>query len=81
MTPTGSILFVSPLRRRARTVERELQYAIEERDRVGGDVSAMTALSFRLLRQYHVPAWAHGVRVERTGLFQHAVIATVEVGR
>jgi hypothetical protein len=67
------ILFVSPLRRRAREVERALQYAIDERDRVGGRVDAMTALTFRLLRQYKVPVDVHEVRVERVGLFQQAV--------
>jgi hypothetical protein len=74
------ILFTSPLRRRAREVEGDLQAAIEERDRVGGDISEMSPIHFRCLRQYRVPDWAHGVRVERAGIFQHAVVATEERG-
>ncbi len=70
------IVYVSPFRRRAREVERQLQEAIEERDGAEG----LSPVSFRLLAEYGIEDWAHGVRVERAGLFQHAVVATEERG-
>jgi hypothetical protein len=56
------IIAVTPFRRRARTMEREIQHAL--------DTHQPTSL----------PDWVHGVRVEKAGLLQWAVVATENRG-
>lgn len=60
-------VFVTPYRRRARKVERELQaYADGDRSGPPGDVP--------------FPEWAKGARVEHVGWFSWIVTATEERG-
>lgn len=66
-------------RRVARDRERELQALL---DRVyDGGVPDPTKVSERVaLRDARVPEWARGVRVEKAGMLQYAVVATEHKG-
>lgn len=59
------VISVHRLRRVARKKERELQYDLD-----GGHSRIDLGL----------PAWTNGVRVEKAGFFQHAVVATSRKG-
>lgn len=76
--PNGNaIVYVTPFRRRARAVERELQAAL---DRYAE--GRATPEDFHLTHgEYSVPDWAEGVRVEKAGRLSWAVVATPERGR
>lgn len=63
------VLSVHKLRRRARAKERRLQ-AVLNRDPTAAQLLAAG-----------LPLWAEGVRVEKAGLFQWAVVATIHRGR
>jgi hypothetical protein len=65
------ILSVHFLRRRARSRERYLQPLLELRANTGRALPPGAG---------DVPVWARGVRVEKAGLFQWAVVATEERG-
>ncbi len=58
------IISVHRLRRSARKVERDLQSALE------------TSTQSTTGPLVGLPAWAKGVRVDRAGFFQYAVVAT-----
>lgn len=69
------VISVHFLRRRARAIERELQRDLDNRQGIGWrDVRAD-------LEAAGVPPWANGVRVEKAGPFQWAVVATSDRGR
>lgn len=77
MADRFKILKVTPVRRRARRLERELQEALD----LHWDISEPTDWPTRnLLDRYDVPDWAHGVKVESAGPFSHAVVATEQRG-
>lgn len=59
------ILYVTPFRRRARKMERQIQAALDE----GRAPDLVTP-----------PAWVQGVRVERAGLLSWAVVGTANRG-
>lgn len=69
------IVSVHAFRRVARHQERELQRWLEF-TRTAGDGHLEARLEARDL-----PAWVRGVRVEKAGRFQWAVVATEKVGR
>ena len=71
MAPPDEILMVTPFRRRARRVERALQAALD-----AGRVEVLLADDTFVI----APTWANGVRVQRAGRFQWAVVATFERG-
>lgn len=73
MSEATTILYVTPFRRRARRVEREVQAWLDEgREYVRQDHLTIDAAAF--------PSWARGVRVERAGRLSWAVVATAERG-
>ncbi len=67
MESSTQIISVHPFRRVARYQERKLQTWLDG-DRGG-------------LRPEGLPIWANGVRVEKAGKFQWAVVATSKAGR
>ena len=84
MTDEHEILYVTPFRRRARKVERELQAGLDEMIAAGISVPVMPDEKFAIplvgAPAIRVPGWTRGVRVERAGPFSHAVVATPERG-
>jgi hypothetical protein len=72
MTST-EVLSVHLFRRAARKRERELQAWLDS-GRLGVE-PGHNEPAYR-----PVPSWAEGVRVDPAGVFQHAVVATVERG-
>lgn len=72
MSELTKILSVHALRRVARARERQIQKALNDRAATGRPLPGQLD---------DVPDWARGVRVERAGLFQHAVVATENRGR
>lgn len=73
MSEATEILSVHAFRRVARERERELQGLLD----LSTDGSPASDI---VLRDAGVPGWARGVRVQRAGLFQHAVVATEHRG-
>jgi hypothetical protein len=71
------ILYVTPFRRRARRIERALQEALDALHRGPGKP---TLQQQGMLDEYAMPHWAHGVRVDHAGPFQHAIVATEHRG-
>lgn len=67
------ILKVTPLRRRAREWEREAQQWLTSRRGENG-------LDPDILAGLIANPWVKGVRVQRAGLFQHAVVGTANRG-
>jgi hypothetical protein len=65
------IVSVHPFRRTARKEERRLQRVLDAYHEVHVILDDAPA---------DLPLWAHGVRVERAGAFQHAVVATERRG-
>lgn len=70
MSDEREILYVTPFRRRARKVEREITAKMNGRGKCGGDPGQ------RLV----IPPWAQGVRVARAGRLSWAVVATSSRG-
>lgn len=88
MTERTKVLSVHRLRRAARKRERQLQVALEMRAQLAGgarlripDVAAPANVDPASVDIIPAPAWARGVRVEKAGLFQWAVVATSRRGR
>jgi hypothetical protein len=78
MTMT-EIISVHTFRRSARKVERMATRVLNMREEA--KTSPFTSPDIELWRGGPVlPGWAGGVRVEKAGLFQHAVVATVNKG-
>lgn len=71
-----AVVSVHKFRRAARAQERALQDALERYAAEPTDWAARNVLT-----DAKVPDWAHGVRVEHAGPFQHAVVATRQRGR
>lgn len=70
----SDIISVHKFRRVARSRERELQAQLDVAIEIGGKTLEQE------LRTYGLPSWTRGVKVEKAGPFQHAVVATRERG-
>lgn len=83
MVERTHVLSVHRVRRVARRRQHRIQNALDGMARMGIGVAAPDG--FFTLPQFgapkdRLPVWTHGVKVERAGAFQHAVVATERRG-
>lgn len=75
------IVSVHPFRRTARQRERQLQASLDlAHSYPAPPTNPVVAHTLDRLHEAGIPAWARGVRVEKAGLFQWAVVATENRG-
>jgi hypothetical protein len=76
MTGHTEVLSVHFLRRVARAREREIQGALDAVFAGTGGYALSRSGDHPVLARFEVPPWTSGVRIEKAGLLQWAVVAT-----